>query len=531
VGVAPDEGSGPPDDHPPSGSTSATATSDPADERSDDRPDDGAATSSPRSSARAGGGAGERRWPPSLRAVFGAAFALWGFAVASRELADNSFFTHLATGRLILEQGSVPTTDPYSFTAAGVPWVVQSWLASLLYGLVDRGFGGAGLRILAGLLGAVLGVCIWRLSRPGRTLLPRLVAAAFPMILAGYVWSPRPFLFGLACLAITLVAAEGGLDPRWLVPLSWVWVNTHGSFPLGLVALATLALGARLDGRADGGRRELRCLGWAALGMALGAISPVGPKMLLFPVELLGRAETLSKIIEWQSPNFGNGWTRLFLLQIVVGVLVLVRRPSWRAALPLVVFTAAALLGLRNIALASIVLVPGMARGLAGLGSVKGDERGPVAVAGLGIVAVVAAVAVVNVATGPAYELSTFPVDAVAWMDQRGLVAQPDVDLATQDSTGNYLELLYGTRARAFFDDRVDMYPKAVVDDYLALHTGAPGWQEVLERRGIDAIAWSRSAPLSQLLAESPDWRVGYVDDQALVACRRGTVAEARCQP
>ncbi len=469
------------------------------------------------------------RWPPSLRAVFAAAFALWGFAVASRELADNSFFTHLATGRLILEQGSVPTADPYSFSAAGEPWVVQSWLASLLYGLVDRGFGGAGLRILAGLLGAVLGLCIWRISRPGRTLVPRLVAAAFPMILAGYVWSPRPFLFGLACLAITLVAAEGGLDARWLIPVSWVWVNTHGSFPLGLVALATLALGARLDGRADGGRRELRCLGWAALGMALGAISPVGPKLLAFPVELLGRAETLSKIIEWQSPSFSSGWSRLFLLQIVVAVLVLVRRPSWRAALPLVVFTAAALLGLRNIALASVVLVPGMARGLAGLGNVTGKERGPVAVGGLAVLAVAACVVVVNVATGPAFELSTFPVDAVAWMDQRGLVARPDVDLATQDSTGNYLELLYGADARTFLDDRVDMYPKAVVDDYLALHTGAPGWQAVLDRRGIDAVAWPRAEPLSQLLAQSPDWRIGYADGETIVACRRGSVAEARC--
>ncbi|MFN8039382.1 MAG: hypothetical protein U0Q07_09245 [Acidimicrobiales bacterium] len=469
------------------------------------------------------------RWPPSLRAVFAAAFALWGFAVAAGPLADNSFFTHLATGRLILEQGSVPSADPYSFTAAGEPWVVQSWLASLLYGLVDRGFGGVGLRILAGLLGMVIGLCVWRLTRPGRTLLPRLVAGAFPMVLAGFVWSPRPFLFGLACLAISLVAAEGGLDPRWLVPLSWFWVNTHGSFPLGLVALACLALGARLDGRADGGRRELRCLAWAALGTVLGAVSPVGPKMLLFPVELLGRAETLSKVIEWQSPNFSAGWTRIFLLQVVIGILVLVRRPSWRSALPLVVFTAAALLGLRNIALASIVLVPGIARGLSGLGSVTARERGPVAVAGLAAMAVAAVVTVVNVASAPAFDVSTFPVEAVAWMDQRGLVAQPDVDLATQDSVGNYLELLYGARARAFFDDRVDMYPKAVVDDYLTLHTGAPGWQAVLDRRGIDAIAWSRTAPLGQLLASSPDWRVGYLDGQTVVACRRGSVAEARC--
>jgi hypothetical protein len=479
---------------------------------------------------RAGGGSPARprwAWPPSLRAVFGAAFAVWGLSVASRDLADNSFFTHLATGRLMLDQGAVPSVDPYSFTADGTPWVVQSWLASLLYGLVDRTAGGTGLRLLAGVLGAVIGLVVWRLTRPGLTLVSRLAAGCFPLILAGFVWSPRPFLFGLAGLSLTLLAAEGGLDPRWLVPLSWVWVNAHGSFPLGLVLLVLLAWGARLDG--GDGRRELRCLGWAAAGMALGAVNPVGPKMLAFPVELLAKAETLSKIIEWQSPNFSQGWTRVFLVQVVVAVVVLVRRPSWRAALPLVVFTAAALLGLRNISLASIVLVPGMARGLAGLGSITGRERGPVAVVGLAAAAVGAVLVVARVLSGPAYELSTFPVDAVAWMEGRGLVAQPDVNTASQDSTGNYLELLHGPDARVFFDDRVDMFPKAVVDDYLLVHTGAPGWEAVLDRNDVDVVLWSRKAPVAQLLATSTAWRVGYQDDEFVVACRRGSAAESRC--
>ena len=59
---------------------------------------------------------------------------------------------------------------------------------------------------------------------------------------------------------------------------------------------------------------------------------------------------------------------------------------------------------------------------------------------------------------------------------------------------GNYLELLYGTDADAFIDDRVDMYPPEVVDDYLALLHGAPGWEQVLDRRGVDLVLWDRSS-------------------------------------
>ena len=38
---------------------------------------------------------------------------LAGALIGARPLRDNSFFTHLATGRLILAEG-MPTADPYS---------------------------------------------------------------------------------------------------------------------------------------------------------------------------------------------------------------------------------------------------------------------------------------------------------------------------------------------------------------------------------------------------------------------------------
>jgi hypothetical protein len=256
-------------------------------------------------------------------------------------------------------------------------------------------------------------------------------------------------------------------------------------------------------------------------GTLVGAINPLGPALLLFPVHLLGKQHVLSSVIEWQSPSFSSNWARLFLVQVMLAIVLLVRRPSYRAAVPLVVFTAAALLGQRNIAVASIVMVPGMARGFAGVGTLRGDRHEPVgAVAMIGVVVVAVLMAAVTLGQS-AFDLRTYPTEAVAWLAQAGLVRR-DLPMATTDTTGNYLELLYGPNARAFIDDRVDMYPTAFVNDYLVLSHGEPGWQQVLDRHGVDLVLWDRDSPVSTLLAESSGWRALYLDADSTVFCRRG---------
>ena len=68
-----------------------------------------------------------------------------------------------------------PSHDPYTFTAPGEPWVVQSWLASLLYASAER-LGGPRRRPAAssGVLAALLAGLGWRLlATGGRRSCPR----------------------------------------------------------------------------------------------------------------------------------------------------------------------------------------------------------------------------------------------------------------------------------------------------------------------------------------------------------------------
>jgi len=49
--------------------------------------------------------------------------AVWG----SRPLIHDDLFFHLSTGEFVVETHEVPTTDPFSFTQAGKPWVSHEW--------------------------------------------------------------------------------------------------------------------------------------------------------------------------------------------------------------------------------------------------------------------------------------------------------------------------------------------------------------------------------------------------------------------
>ena len=334
----------------------------------------------------------------------------------------------------------------------------------------------------------------------------RLAIAASAVAVGAATWGPRPLMFGLVALAATLLIIDRRVTPYVLLPVFWLWVNSHGSFPIGLLAIAALALGARLDGE----RRphELLYLLWAGVGTAAGALNPLGAGLLVFPARLLDRQDIFSYVIEWQSPDFSGGAGRVFLIQVVIAIALLVRVPRWRTAVPLVVFVAAALVASRNVAVGSIVLVPGMAVGARGLGSITGAVRSRATAVGLGLLCALGVFVAAAGLRGPSYDLERFPVDAVAWMAQNDLLG-PEQRRMVPDVAGNYLELVLGADASVSQDDRVDMFPRGVVEDYVTLLRGRPAWADVLARWRPDAVLWRRNDPLTALLLEDPPLSAG----------------------
>jgi len=457
----------------------------------------------------------------SLGSILHLLVLAWAAGIASFRLTDNSFFTHLATGRIILDEGRVPSSDPYSFTAAGEPWTVQSWLASVAYGTAEQIGSDAGLRVLmlAVFLGAM--TVLWKVTSPAPTVLSRMAIVALALFVVTDLWGERPYMVGVIGLGLVWLAQEGRLRPWLLVPVLWVWVNAHGSFPLGIALVLLTAAGDALDRRLSGAgwslTRTERTVALATVGgTLLGGLSPVGPKLLWFPLTAASKSAVFSAIIEWRPPAFQSGAERAFLLLAGLTLVLLVRRSSYRLALPAVAFTLAAVYAQRNVVMATVVLVAVLAQVVPAVGTLRSSDRPslgmPAAVAAAVLVAVIGWVAL----TTPVDGFGGYPARAVAFLG-------PEVGpgTATEISTGNLLTVLDGQGERVFIDDRVDMYPEPVFEDYLDLFDGRPTWQQILDRHRIETVVWSARAPLSSLIATSDGWQVLYADADWIVGRRR----------
>jgi hypothetical protein len=405
----------------------------------------------------------------------------------------------------IATTGSIPRRDPYSFTARGHPWVVQSWLPEWTYGWLNR-VGVVRLVVLEqAVLMALVAVLMGRLARAGT---PLRTAAATGVALAfgALWWSQRPLLFGLVAFALTALVVERKRSPWLLVPIVWFWVSSHGSFPLGLVWIGAVGLGATIDDRRLP-RDLLRYAGAFVAGLLVSVVNPLGPRLVAFPVTIEAKHKVFATVAEWMSPSFQGALGLVTLAAFIASLLILFRqRPPWRDAVPYVVFVALGLIALRNLPVAAIAIAPVLGRAL--------TPRTPPAprieeprVNALFAFALAAAIGIsaIGIFGHDGLSQSGYPTSAVRYMERQGLLSRSH-RVAAQDIVGCYLILLRGEQARVFIDDRVDMYPVAVSNDYDTLLHGFPGALAVLDSHSIDVVLWDSRQPLVGVLGASGAW-------------------------
>ncbi|MGB1506531.1 MAG: hypothetical protein ACPHDT_13715, partial [Acidimicrobiales bacterium] len=387
----------------------------------------------------------------NLSTLLGSAFAVVAFGIGAQNVNDNSFLTHLATGRRMLDEGVI-REDAFTWTSNGESLIVQSWLASLIYGLVERLGGFAGLRLLMAVTTCMLGWLAWQLTERAGSLTTRVVLIAAVVVIGVHTWTERPLLAGFVLLAIVVLTAEREGDPRWLAMIGFFWVNVHGSWPLGIGFLVSRWLGARFDPDVDA-VHDARRVGWLASGaIAGGIVNPYGPDLLWFPVQLLGKHDILRHVTEWQAASFESTWTRLFLVLLAAAIFAS-RRAPLRLVVPGVLFVVAALLSARNIPVAVLVLLPLLAEGLPNLPGPDGERSSSAIRLGTVALGLLVALLVALTLVPPHTDLERYPVAAVDAME--GLDVSPaDHRVIHQDFVGNYLSLRFGGVGSAWIDDR-----------------------------------------------------------------------------
>jgi hypothetical protein len=317
------------------------------------------------------------------RLLLGALLLALALLATLSPIRNYDYWWHLKTGALILEQGSVPRADPFSFTAQGTPWVDHEWLFQVGAYLGHTRLGPAALVLLKALL--VIGLCLLmkrhlRLEGHGPAGMAVFLTAA--LVGAAFRIDVRPELATLLILplAIHLVLRARASDRRAplaaVVALTALGANLHVGIVLLPVMLAVGAVctfatqgrrGAPAATAEDAVRRTrfARRLACTALGSALAVgLNPYGFRLYAVPFELRRLLAGLPwPNLEWVAPQLAT--LPLFFVVLGLGLAILVAgfahadpvaTPAWLLS------AALALMHARNVGLFFLLLPWGLGR-------------------------------------------------------------------------------------------------------------------------------------------------------------------------
>ena len=239
-------------------------------------------------------------------------------ALAVSSVTFFDFWWYLASGERILAQRAVPSTDPFSYTAEGRPWINHMWATQVLFVLVWRAGGRVALILGKGaVVTATFAVVLLTMRRRGVHPLVAVVVTLLAAWTGWLFWHVRPQVFTYLFLAVFLYLLREGWESRprtWpLFPLLMVpWVNLHAGFLTGLAILGLVSVGTAVPRLLDRDP-ERRRAGWRVLGLGAALtgvtllaslVNPYGVWAVLFPLEVVNTRLFMVSTYEWFSPNF-----------------------------------------------------------------------------------------------------------------------------------------------------------------------------------------------------------------------------------
>jgi hypothetical protein len=492
-----------------------------------------------------------------------------------RPIDDFDVWYHLAAGRLMAHTWRWPMTNTFAFTTPLHPWVDVHWVFQLLlYGVWVVG-GATGAILLTSVL--VLATVTVLYADARRFAPPSLVALLLTvaLVVASPRFVPRPELLTFFLLAIFLWLLDDyphcGRAIYFLVPLQILWMNAHGTVPIGVVLVGCYWLGATLaflPALPSGWRAATVCTRteWRRLTIVLALVAlaclatPWGVAGALLPLDLLpavtGGSLLSSRIGEFRPP-FQAGFG-LPLAYTWVGLLVLsglafamnVSRVHLGRLFTVLVFGYLSTQALRNVALFAWMAVPATAANVGSLvarraarqsATLADPRRGTrVGVAsprpdssllvrvGEGAVIAITSLLIAIVVTN---QLSKWlgverefglgisklhaPIDALRFADTVGIEGNPFNDFAS----GGYLAWARFPRDRVFVDGRTQAYPDDFFRFYFNVMDDPEQWPTVVARFAPDYAllyhVWSNRFPLVRYLNAGHGWTLVYYDEIA----------------
>ncbi|MCL5005415.1 MAG: hypothetical protein M1404_02680 [Acidobacteria bacterium] len=453
---------------------------------------------------------------------------------------EGDTWWHVVVGKQILSTHTWPTSDAYSFSAPGDPWIADEWLGEVAMAASDLRGGLTGLTILLIAFAASMIFLIYGYAYvKSRNAKAAFVSCALLLPLIIIFFNLRPQLLGYIFLLITLISLEsfrqGRLKKLWFLPVVFLlWVNTHGTFALGFGIVALYWLGGVVNLRVGGLQPQL----WTAgerrhleivtlLSLLAATITPYGTRLTAFPLQMaLFQPLTVASFQEWKPPGFDGSYGKYFLvLLLIILVIHLVARMEYRleeAGLLLLAVYGACVH--TRLIVFFVMIIAGVLAQMIERYVPRYEPGKDKRFLNAALIALIAFGCVkLFPSRGELRQVVNhgFPEGAVAYLRQHPS-AGPVFD---KEFWGGYLIKELGPQQKVFIDGRADLYEEAgVLSDYLRIIDLAPDTPFLLRKYHIRSCLVEPQSALAVFLAHSPGWTRAYGDQLSVLFVRRKEV-------
>jgi hypothetical protein len=461
----------------------------------------------------------------------GAGVYLFVMVTGEGLLQDSDTFWQIGIGQWIIDHAAVPTTDFYSFTHAGRPWLSNAWLSQVMYAIAYPHHGWAGVVVLSALAIAIAVALLVHLLEPYVEPAHRILLAMLALMLSWHHLVARPHVLALP----VMVAWAGGLilsvdrraTPPWLLlPLIALWANLHGGFVLGLALIAPVGLEGIWSTDAD--KRIVVGMQWAMFSVAALAAScctPYGWHTLVAAATIINLGAVLAVLAEWRPPDFSSFGLFEATLLGLIGVALYrgIKLSPPRIALVLLL-TQMALAHIRSIDAFAFLMPLALAKPFADhwpppASSVAARETATLPLMSWLVLLTIAIGTVVSTAAYTArhdyvFDKTQTPAAAVDALKRYGARR-----IFNAYQFGGYL---IARGVPTYIDGRAELYGEKYVMNYFDVASAhdIDRLTALLDDNGIDASLLPPQLPAAKLLDRMPGWRRLYADDIAVVHVR-----------